>query len=115
MCSAERSAQILKVYTSLLEPMFGVSSHLQHAENIEGDFVMAGIVSNGVAPCTGETDGSPISVAATNNIRLLNVAGAPHEPFSSSARLVSNGERVDKDYFHDRSIFIYCFYFTKNK
>lgn len=101
MCSAERSGQILKVYTTLLEPMFGVSSHLRHTENTEGDFVKAGVVANSVAPCTGETDGSPIGVAATNNIRRSNVANSPHEPSSSSARSVSNDDGVDEDNFHD--------------
>lgn len=101
MCSAERSDQVLKVYTTLLEPMLGVSSHLQHTENTEGDFVKAGVVVNGVAPCTGESDGSPIGVAATTNIRRSDVANSPQEPSSSSARSVSNDDRVDEDNFHD--------------
>lgn len=101
MCTAERFDQVLKVYTTLLEPMLGVSSHLQHAENTEGDFVKDGVVANSVAPCSGETDGSPIGVAATNNIRQSIVANAPHEPSSSSARLVSNDDGVNKDSFHD--------------
>lgn len=101
MCSAERSGQILKVYTTLLEPMFGVSSHLQHAEDTEGDFVKAGVVANGVAPCTGETDGSPIGLAATNGFRRSDVDNSPHDPSSSSARSVSNDEGVDEDNFHE--------------
>lgn len=101
MCSAERFGPILKVYTTLLEPMFGFSTHLQRAENTEGDFVKAGVVANGVAPCTGETDGSPIGVAATNNVRRSNKANSLHEPSSSSARSVSNDDGVDKDNVHD--------------
>ncbi|KAL1807218.1 hypothetical protein ACET3Z_030286 [Daucus carota] len=66
MYPAERSDQVLKVYTTLLAPMLGVSSQLQHAENTEGDFVKAVVVANGVAPCTGETDGSPIGVTGNN-------------------------------------------------
>ncbi|XP_074368070.1 paired amphipathic helix protein Sin3-like 4 isoform X1 [Apium graveolens] len=101
MCSDEGFGRIMKVYTTLLEPMFGVSLHLQHAENTEGDFVKAGVGANGFTPNTGETDGSPIGVAATNNIRRTNIANSPHEPSSSSARSVSNNDGVDQDSFHD--------------
>ncbi|KAI9111373.1 hypothetical protein K1719_017063 [Acacia pycnantha] len=82
VCTTEQLDKVMKIWTTFLEPMLGVSSRPQGAEDTE-DVVKAkhSSVKGGTASFGG-SDGSPDVVANVINSRQLNTSGNGDESIS---------------------------------
>ncbi|GAV75319.1 PAH domain-containing protein/Sin3_corepress domain-containing protein [Cephalotus follicularis] len=110
MCTTEQLDKIMKIWTSFLEPIFGVPSRPQGAEDTE-DVVQAKkhAVKSG-APSGGESDGSPGRDGTVSNSKLSNPSRNGYESIqpeklSSSRAWLVNGDNGTKE---DGSLDAYC-------
>ncbi|XVE75149.1 hypothetical protein DITRI_Ditri12bG0072300 [Diplodiscus trichospermus] len=110
MCTTEQLDKVMKIWTTFLEPMFGVSAHPQGAEDTE-DVVKAknNNVKNGSAS-VGESEGSPGEGVISMNSKYSNPSRnggeiVPPEQSSSSRSWLLNGNNGFKQ---DGSADIVC-------
>lgn len=99
ICTTELLDKVMKVWTTFLEPMLGVPSHLQCPDDTE-DFIKG---NNKVANSIGESNGSPVGLAA--NCKKSNSRNGddnqPEHSSSSRAWLVKADNGIEEDGYHD--------------
>lgn len=102
VCTTEQLDKVMKIWTTFLEPMLGVPSRPQGAEDTE-DVVKAKVhaVKNAAAS-VGESDGSPVGAATVMNSKQLNPSkkgdeDIPPEQSSSCRAWPANGDNGIKE------------------
>nr|GMD16980.1 paired amphipathic helix protein Sin3-like 3 isoform X1 [Ipomoea batatas] len=102
-CTAEQVDKVMKVWTTFLEPMFGVPSRPQGAEDGECIEKECNQVVESIAGAVGDTEGSPASASGTAiNSRQSNASknrdeGPPPENSSSSRVCLADTGDLVKD------------------
>lgn len=102
VCTTEQLDKVMKIWTTFLEPMLGVPSRPQGAEDTE-DVVKAKIHAvKSTAASVGESDGSPSGGATVMNSKQLNPSkngdeGIQAEQSSSCRAWPANGDNGIKE------------------
>ncbi|XP_019164891.1 PREDICTED: paired amphipathic helix protein Sin3-like 3 isoform X2 [Ipomoea nil] len=102
-CTAEQVDKVMKVWTTFLEPMFGVPSRPQGAEDGEYIEKECDQVVESIAFAVGETEGSPstaITSRQSNTSKNRVEEPLPENSSSSRACLADNGDLVKDNGSH---------------
>ncbi|KAF8399358.1 hypothetical protein HHK36_015223 [Tetracentron sinense] len=105
--NAEQFDKIMRIWTTFLEPMLGVPSRPQGAEDTEDVVKSKNHVVKSGAASIGESDGSPVADAIVMISKQLNPGSngdesiPPEQASSCRARLLHGGTVVKEDGLHD--------------
>lgn len=108
ICTTDQFDEVMKVWTTFLEPMLGVPPHPECVEEIEDSSRANNHVTKNLVLDIGESDGSPAKVTAISNCKQSNpsrIGGENTPPENSSSSPVwlgSNDNGVKEDNSHDQ-------------
>lgn len=104
VCTTEQLDKVMKIWTTFLEPMFGVPSRPQGAEDTEDVVKTKSHVAKSAAGSVGESDGSPgggATATAVNSKQSNHCRNGdesiPPEQSSSCRTWPANGDSGNKD------------------
>lgn len=102
MCTTEQLDKVMKIWTTFLEPMLGVPSRPQGAEDTEDVVKAKSHTVKNRAASVGDSDGSPDGGAAAMTSKHSNPSrngdeSIPPEQSSSSRAWLPNGDRGIKE------------------
>ena len=102
ICTTEQLDKVMKIWTTFLEPMLGVPSRPQGAEDSEDVMKTKNHTTKNGAASIGESDGSPDGGASATNTKQINSSRNVEETIlpeqSSSCRAwMVNGDNGVKD------------------
>lgn len=107
MCTTEQLDKVMKIWTTFLEPMLGVPSRPQGAEDTEDSVKAKNQTVKSRAASVGESEGSPDTGCGVTNSKHSNPPrngdeGIQPEHSSSSRAWLSNGDHgVKEDTSHE--------------
>ncbi|KAK2994387.1 hypothetical protein RJ640_029502, partial [Escallonia rubra] len=102
VCTTEQLDKVMKVWTTFLEPMLGVPSRPNGAEDTEDVVKANNHVAKSVPASVGDRDGSPASGTAISNCKQSNPSrdadeNNPPEHSTSSRAMSSHGDNGVKE------------------